>query len=694
MKNLVTIIMTMLLTASTCWAANFESGGIKFNTLSESGKTVEVTYGVEYKGDVTIPASVEYKGKKWTVTAIGDNAFANNTEITGVSIPNTVTTIGERAFVICPGLTSIVIPNSVTTIGNMAFMECLGLKSVKFGKAVTDIGESAFEYCEGLTEVVIPDNVVNIGSYAFTYCSNLKSITIGRSVNNIGFNDFFGCERLRRVNMLSTSPPKVSDYAFIGLNNVVTVSVPYGYLNAYKTADVWKDFSKFESIIKDGDLYFSVADDATNTVHLVAKPTGKYVGTVNVPNTITYMDRKWTVTKIDENAFFNCPDLVNIEVESNNSFYTSVEGALYDKAVETLRLCPAGKVWISIPHTVSVINDLAFVGCRKLMHINALGETPPSAVDNLFSDSTYENATLFFETNKISKNYKDIAPWNKFSNVERNGGFTANGIEYNIIGKGKLAVTSGPEYVGDILIPDTVEYNNKTYTVTEIGEYAFELSTRMNSITLPNTITHIGEGAFIGCENLKRIEIPNSVESIDKIAFADCIGLTNILIPNSVKSIGDLAFDHCTGLVEATIGSETTNIGEFAFEKCTSLRIVNILATLPPSASDFAFARIGSDVSLVVPYGSVETYKNSMGWNHFKDVKGHTDFIKSGELYFAVVNEKEKTLKLIAHPEKSYTGEVNVPSSISYMGETWTVSSVSVNTFRNCSELTSIEFEE
>ena len=111
--------------------ATYNDKTIYYNITSD--ETVEVTYqgddyysyDNEYEGSITIPQSVEYDGTTYSVTVIGQLAFADCTEVTSVEIPNSVTSIGNYAFSYCYVLTSIEIPNTVTTIGKYAFFSCI-----------------------------------------------------------------------------------------------------------------------------------------------------------------------------------------------------------------------------------------------------------------------------------------------------------------------------------------------------------------------------------------------------------------------------------------------------------------------------------------------------------------------------------------------------------------------------------------
>ncbi|GHT34134.1 T9SS C-terminal target domain-containing protein [Bacteroidia bacterium] len=151
----------------------------------------------------------------------------------------------------------------------------------------------------------------------------------------------------------------------------------------------------------------------------------------------------------------------------------------------------------------------------------------------------------------------------------------------------RMPTFTDKHYSGDIVVPATVEYGKKTYTVTAVGDNTFSNSVynRVTSVALPNTITAIGKSAFEGaeietiempnvisigerafyaCHKLKSITLNNSLTKIEKEAF-NATGLTSIVIPNSVTSIGASAFAQCTSLESVTLGNNVETIGNGAF---------------------------------------------------------------------------------------------------------------------------------
>ena len=181
--------------------------------------------------------------------------------------------------------------------------------------------------------------------------------------------------------------------------------------------------------------------------------------------------------------------------------------------------------------------------------------------------------------------------------------FTVDGIWYSYTNEdddevGVIYNKSG-EYSGDVVIPSTVTYNGKQYTVTKINAGAFLLDSALTAVTIPNSMTSIDSHAFQGCSNLKKViwnarnaqDFPpintsyyihpfSGCDRLTDFVFGDevehipdylCYNLTslkNLVIGNSVTNIGSNAFEGCTGLTEVTIPNSVTSIGSSAFYGC------------------------------------------------------------------------------------------------------------------------------
>lgn len=145
------------------------------------------------------------------------------------------------------------------------------------------------------------------------------------------------------------------------------------------------------------------------------------------------------------------------------------------------------------------------------------------------------------------------------------------GVNYSL---DESSMTASVEYSekasGDIVLPESVTYNNKAYAVTSIGKEAFYDRSDITSIKLPSSVKTIGDYAFEQCSNLVAVNIPYGVKAIGESTFSCCIMLKSIEIPSSVTSIGKYAFS-ASGLTSVEIPGSVVSIGQSAFYCCYQL---------------------------------------------------------------------------------------------------------------------------
>lgn len=197
---------------------SFTIDDIQYTIDKNDSTAVSVTgttgYGdINNKKDLVLPETVEYNGVTYTVTSIGNGAFARKNGLNSIVIPNTVVLIAESAFASNWGLASIEIPASVVEIGTRAFEWAGNIAEVKFAanSQLKILGTSAFSHAKGLKSIELPEGLTTIKNCAFADCNVLESVTIPASVTTIMEHMFDnprtpngGCPMLKTVKYAGT----------------------------------------------------------------------------------------------------------------------------------------------------------------------------------------------------------------------------------------------------------------------------------------------------------------------------------------------------------------------------------------------------------------------------------------------------------------------------------------------------------
>jgi len=318
--------------------------------------------------------------------------------------------------------------------------------------------------------------------------------------------------------------------------------------------------------------------------------------------------------------------------------------------------------------------------------------------------------------------------------------FVVGGIYYNKLTTNTVAVTYKEEniqsYSGSITIPSTVAYNGVTYSVTSIGDYAFDGCSSLTSVTIPSSVTSIGNRAFQGCSGLTSVTIPNSVTSIGNNTFRNCSGLTSVkvasgnpvydsrdncnaiietatntlisgckstVIPNSVTSIGNDAFSACSGLTSVTIPNNVTSIGIYAFSGCSSLTSV----TIPNSVTSIGSGAFSGCSGLTsVRISALEAWCNiAFSTSDANPLSfAHHLILNGTEVSNLVIPSSLNTIKANTFSGCSGLTSVNIPNSVTSIGSAAfsgcsgltyvtipnSVTSIGSGAFSGCSGLTSV----
>ncbi|MBO4564553.1 MAG: leucine-rich repeat domain-containing protein [Bacteroidaceae bacterium] len=645
-------------------------------------------YESDYSGDVVIPQSVVYKGKTYSVTSIGDNAFADCAGLTSVSIPKSVISIGGDAFSGCKGLTSVSIPKSVTSIGGGAFYGCKGLTSIIIPNSVKTIGKNAFgdtgltsvtipnsitsieDYvfygCYRLISVTIPGSVRTIGDCAFGYCTGLTSIELPNGVTEIYLRAFMGCKGLTSVT-IPNSVTDIESLVFAGCDNITTIYsymeepcllvgkassnsafennvfdnatlyVPKGTIDKYK-AKAWRDFAHIEEwaggdIEKVGDIFiedglkYKITSVNAKTVEFVGYEGAKPTGTLAIPAAA----KGYSVSSIGGSALWGCPDLTGIVIPA---CVRSIGDEVFGNCT--------GLTSVTIGSNVTSIGNNVFGGCASLAEIVVASDNPEyDSRDNC-------NAIIETKTNTL-----------------------VSGCKNTIIPNG----------------------------VTAIGKNAFSYCAGLTSIVIPNSVKTIGYRAFEYCEGLASVVIGSGVTAIEEGAFSHCTGLTSIVIPNSVTTIGADAFWGNTGLTSVVLGRGLTDIGVYAFYNSDNISCIISYIENPFPTQKYKEDRVFSlnvvkNATLYVPEGTIGKYRLVKEWLEFVHIEEGIggleqvdDIIIVDGLKYTVTSVVEsRTVELTGYDGAKPTGALVIPTA----AKGYSVISIGAGAFQECTGLTSV----
>ncbi len=334
--------------------------------------------------DLIVPTTIQHEDATYRVTAIGECAFQNYTDLTSITFPDGLVSIGGSAFKGCTGLKSIIIPDSVTSIGFSAFSGCTSLTSIIIPESVTSIEDEAFYGCESLTFVSVSKGLTDIGNSAFLD-SGLMSIAIPNSVEYVGgwafdgtpwyanqpdgliyINDvlysYKGGMPQNTVINVKQGTIAISGGAFERQQGLISITIPNSVTSIGRRA--FSDCSSLRSII---------IPDSVTVIEEGTFENCDSLASITIPD---------SVVDIEEDAFLNCDGLVSVTINSDVIMRHSSMKSIFGEQVEQYVLgygvtrivewafqdC-IGLTSVTISNSVRSIADSAFEGCENFKTI-------------------------------------------------------------------------------------------------------------------------------------------------------------------------------------------------------------------------------------------------------------------------------------------------------------------------------------
>ena len=599
--------------------------------------TIENFSLTEYHGD-----GIEVNGEKGVVIVpdgknimtIGERAFADNTKITKVILPQTVTEIGERAFVGCTNLKEVCFVNDnkddnytdpdfvcasalklirkyafkgcesletldlhnckVISIAHEAFANCTKLKTVIKSSAIGTLYDRAFMGCSSLQEIDLSGIHVS-GSYVFSGCTSLTNITTDK-FTAIGNGMFTSLHYVYQEMDYNTGDwhIKSTDYdACNALDNLVIKTASVG-ASAFEGC---QGITNVEFNAPDESIAFNISDNAFKNCSALSSLTFngkvKSIGSYAFANTaLTSVTLPDGLISLGAGAFggTNLKDIIKGGSEYNISgdFILSKDGEVLLLYIGTDTIC-------TIPGTVKEIAANAFAGSS----ITSL--TIPSTVDTI-GEGAFRDSALTSIT--INANLTEIPAYSFF------------GTSIS-----EITLPSSVTYIGDYAFGNSAltQFNFTPANGAELGSYVFSGCEQLVTIALDSKITVLGDVVFGGCTALETVTLP-ALEALGAYTFAQTPALRNVTFAAGAKVTGTYTFaaqsaSERSNLTSVTFGSALTKIEEGVFYNCASLTSINLSgAEVVETRAFFGCSSLASVVGLenVKTFGTLAFYNSGL----------------------------------------------------------------------------------
>lgn len=496
-----------------------EDGFEYYSHLNIYGDTViTICNYIGSKSDVVIPSDIGGV----PVESLGWSAFANNKNITKVTIPDTVTEIGSECF-----------------------SSCTNLKTVKYSENLEFLGIGAFFNCTNLENIYIPACMNEVNIFAFDGCTNIKSIVV--SPDNPVFDSRDNCNAIVHTEntmiMLACANTKFANgidsigaNAYSNVTNLTKIDIPDTIIQiqagAFDNTALYKNKSNWTN----GVLYIG-----NHLIKAEESLSGEYIV------------KKGTVS-ISACAFEDCTELTKVTLPDN----------LYMLDSYVFAYCSNLRS-INIPDTVKHINDHAFYGCSSLKNIKIPKKTETIGEFAFSGCTELLNISFSGGLNTVMNSAFTDTPWLE---AHSDGLVYVDNVVYTYIGTmpkdTKISLNNSTVAISPYAF--YAQKNLKEITFSKnmriISMYAFAECTGLQKVQIPANIDIVGEGAFRNCENLTEVKLEQGVGAVYNYTFAYCEKLKSVELPSSVASIGGGSFTGCSSLEKITFYNPDCTIWE------------------------------------------------------------------------------------------------------------------------------------
>ena len=598
--------------------------------------------------------------------------------------------IAGSAFNACKTITHVTLPEGVTYIGCNAFNNCSALEQINFPASLNFIGDNAFLNCK-LREVYLK-SPLTIGKMAFFATTpSIQTVVLPKGESTFNDYAFSGQPGITRINVYEKDPSKL--HMGTGVFDDVDkekciVYVPHefngGSVSDFKATDEWSTFIiQSNNVCADG-LFFEL-NDVTKKMTLTYELYDSYFNYCTLEENVDMVSNIHAIHALDELGYtLDCVGARAFELASQITSITLPE------TVERIGMMAFSDLnqmkEFTIPEKVNFIGEFAFAECTGLEKITNLNPVP----QDITGKSVFYNV-------KKSEVKLMVPPGSRTAYVLADTW-------------GSFDIEELPIRIGDLYyyLNDDDDYAEVTYQY-ELSEDNYAFLPENTKLVIPSEVTYnektydvryINSGAFRNCDKIYRVEIPGSVLIVGSSAFNGCKNLESATLNEGVKSLEMSVFEGCSSLLQVSLPSTLKQIDNYAFKGCKNLMNLLVYNPVPVAISDKVFEDVDkSQVRLFIPYGSKDDYLAAEVWKELgKDEERHfivemSNGVQVDELYY-IFDKVNKTATVTyecfyaaGKAGLNYGGTYQIPSTVTYEEEEYTVTSIGDYAFWGCHEL-------
>lgn len=446
---------------------------------------------------------------------------------------------------------------------------------------VREIGDYVFYYRDDILSVRVPGTVKKIGAYAFAENSHLALVTLEDGIESIGERSFYNSLKIKSIEV-PDSVKEIGDYAFAKLGylvsahlgngitrisnglfaenvNMTTVNIPDGV-----TAIGDRAFYAAQSLkeIQLPSVLQTIGNEAFLSVNM---------DSLELPDTMVSIgDASFAGTKI-------------ATLDLGSGLQTIGKSAFIETQLQSL----------NIPDNVTTVGDMAFAYIPRLRHVE-ISKGATSLGKQVF-DSNGSSSLSSIEVDAENPAYSSM------------DGVLFDKQQHTLVrytvghGRDSYAIPESVSKVDDYAFNYSTKLNSIDLgtTLATIGEFGFANSTSIRTLTIPDSVTDIGRSAFYHNDGLESVTVGSGVTHLNPYTFAYNANTRNIDLGTGVRSIGDYVFQYNSSLVEITFPEQVESLGDFVLSNNERLSVINIGKGVTKIGSNpFASSRMITSVNV------------------------------------------------------------------------------------------------